>query len=106
MKKIELYDFTALRCPLVQSKKLGLGKLFSIGAQHQRTATATTVVAVGVRRWCAQTLKSYIHILYGGFRSHGGTQMAEQYKGPTSVLAHGHLRSIIVKTKKPLFLPI
>jgi hypothetical protein len=30
LKKIELYDFTALRCPLVQSKKLGLGKLFSI----------------------------------------------------------------------------
>jgi len=30
LKKIELYDFMALRCPLVQSKKIGLGKLFSI----------------------------------------------------------------------------
>ena len=30
MKKIELYDFTALRCPLVQSKKLGLEKIFSM----------------------------------------------------------------------------
>jgi len=29
LKKIELHDFTALRCPLVQPKKLGLGKLFS-----------------------------------------------------------------------------
>ena len=30
LKKIEFHDFTALRCPLVQSKKLGLEKIFSI----------------------------------------------------------------------------
>ena len=33
-EEIELYDLTALRCPLVQSKKLGLGKLFSIVAHN------------------------------------------------------------------------
>ena len=29
-EEIEFYDFTALRCPLVQSQKLSLEKLFSI----------------------------------------------------------------------------
>ena len=36
--------------PLVQSKKLGLGKFFSIGAQHQRTATTTTVPATNSKK--------------------------------------------------------